>query len=647
MCSTSFILDRNLALILFGGKGGVGKTTCAAASALHCARRGQSTLLASTDPAHSLSDSLGTSLGNTPVPVSGVENLFVLELDASRELELFKRNYNSVLTEIVKRGTYFDEEDIKHFFSLSLPGLDELMAIIVLTEYLMEHSYDVIILDTAPTGHTSRMLELPEQMNNWLHVMDLMLAKHRYISSVFGRYTSDETDKFIESWKNRVSRLRKLLSDSTKTLFVPVMIPEVMSINETERLVAFLQEHNIPVKQVVINRIISDPECIFCKERKSDQDEALETIERKFKGFKKVLAPLWPREVKGIEELEAFGEEIFTSRRQRKEFFTEITGLSDDLLKSTYLPGEELLGKKYIIVGGKGGVGKTTVAAATGLYLSEQGKKVLLCSTDPAHSLSDCFGVAIGNSVTEVPGLRNLFGLEIAAPQMLGEFKSRYKKEIEEVFEGFLGSKNLDIKFDREVLTELINLTPPGLDEIMALLRLMEPEVQKGFDIFVLDSAPTGHLVRFLELPDLTRNWLRSFFKVMLKYREFVQLQRTANLMLEMARSVRTLQDKLLNPKETAFIGVVVPEEMIVSETKRLFSTLEQLKIESSSMVVNMLVPASNCSFCSQLRVQQKRYLIHLHKKYSGIHIAKIPLFPRQVKGIKKIKELSRLLFAF
>lgn len=642
----SFVLDRNLTLILFGGKGGVGKTTCAAASALHCARRGQSTLLASTDPAHSLSDSLGATLGSTPAPVPGVTNLFAMELDASRELELFKRNYNDVLTEIATRGTYFDEEDIKQFFSLSLPGLDELMAVIVLTEYLAKRSYDVIILDTAPTGHATRMLELPKQMDNWLSVMDLMLAKHRYLSSVFGRYIPDETDKFIEDWKNRVSRLKKVLSDSTKTLFVPVMIPEVMSINETEKLIKILQMYNISVNQVIINRVLSDPACAFCREKKTDQGKTLRTAEKKLEGFDKVLIPLWPGEVKGIEELEVFGEIIFTAKNQRKKLSPETTDLSDDLLQPIPLSGEDLLGKKYIIVGGKGGVGKTTVAAATGLYLSEQGKKVLLYSTDPAHSLSDCLGVTVGNCITKFPGTENLFGLEIAASEMLDEFKSRYKNEIEEVFEGLLGG-NLDIKFDREVLAGLIDLAPPGLDEIMALLKLTEPEIQKSFDIFVLDSAPTGHLVRFLEMPDVAKEWLGSFFKVMLKYRDIVQLDRTTNLMLEIARSVRTLQEKLLNSEETAFIGVAVPEEMVVSETKRLFSGLEQLKVGVSWLVANMIVPANDCSFCRQLRIQQKQHLALLQEKCQGMHIAKVPLLPRQVKGIENIKELSRLLYVF
>ncbi|OPL09754.1 MAG: hypothetical protein AVO34_04875 [Firmicutes bacterium ML8_F2] len=642
---SSFVLDRNFSLILFGGKGGVGKTTCAAATALHCARRGQSTLLASTDPAHSLGDSLETTLGSDPLPVPEVENLFALELDASRELELFKRKYNDVLTEIAARGTYFDEEDIKQFFALSLPGLDELMAIIVLMEQLANASYQVIILDTAPTGHATCMLELPKQMENWLRVLDLMLAKHRYLSSVFGRYTADETDRFIEDWKNKVYRLRKRLSDPASTLFVPVMIPEVMSINETEKLITILQKYSIPVKQMIINRVIRDSECVFCREKRADQNEALETIEKKFPGFDKVLAPLQPREVKGIEELEIFGKEIFTAGSQSKKSTTKTTCLIDGLLQPVHLAGEELLDKKYIIIGGKGGVGKTTVAAATGLYLSAQGKKVLVYSTDPAHSLSDSFGVDVGSRITKIPGTGNLFGLEIAAPEMLGKFKDRYKKEIEEVFQGFLGSRNLDIKFDREVMAELIDLSPPGLDEIMALLKLMEPEMQKGFDIFVLDTAPTGHLVRFLELPDVIREWLGSFFRVMLKYKEIVQLQRTVESMLEMAKSVRALQERFIDSKETAFIGVVVPEEMIISETKRLFSTLEQLRIKSSSLVANMLVPASDCNFCSQVRVMQKQHLNHLQKQYPGLHIAKVPLLSHQVKGLEKIQELSGYLY--
>jgi len=119
--------------------------------------------------------------------------------------------------------------------------------------------------------------------------------------------------------------------------------------------------------------------------------------------------------------------------------------------------------------------------------------------------------------------VRNLFALEIDADSLWTSFKEEFKKGIEEVFDGFL-AKGTDIKFDREVMTEMLELAPPGLDEIMALDTIMDLRNEGEFDIFVLDTSPTGHLLRFLELPDLVREWLKAFFRLLLKYKGVVRL---------------------------------------------------------------------------------------------------------------------------
>ena len=211
-----FLTNENLRLILFGGKGGVGKTTMAAMTALYLARTSQGRkkiLIISTDPAHSLSDSLGMPIGDRVTPVSyspksevrsptwevreqepeaektsdmGLRtsdnpNLYARELDAAELIDQFKRKNQAVMGKLAERGTYFDQEDITDFLDLSLPGMDEVMAIIEMAQLLKRQDFDTLIVDTAPTGHTVRMLNLPEQMKKWIEVMDLMQHKHRYM----------------------------------------------------------------------------------------------------------------------------------------------------------------------------------------------------------------------------------------------------------------------------------------------------------------------------------------------------------------------------------------------------------------------------------------------------------------------------------
>ena len=182
-----FLSDAGVRLLLFGGKGGVGKTTASAATALELALRHpeRSLLLISTDPAHSLQDSFS---GAKPPP-----NLKVLELDAQAYLHAFQEKNRQRLREIASRGTFLDEEDINRFMELSLPGMDELMAFLEISRWVKEGAYDGIIMDTAPTGHTLRLMEMPDMIRKWLEALDALLAKHRYMKKLFGDLMSGTT----------------------------------------------------------------------------------------------------------------------------------------------------------------------------------------------------------------------------------------------------------------------------------------------------------------------------------------------------------------------------------------------------------------------------------------------------------------------
>ncbi len=177
-----YLSNTKLKLIMFGGKGGSGKTTAACASAIHISLNHPEVkvLLISTDPAHSLGDSFDFRIGSQIIPIKEVPGLSVLEIDASALLETFKGRHKDAIQKLADRGTYFDQQDIAEFFCLSLPGLDELMAIIKVADILRSNDYDLIILDTAPTGHTMSLLDLPRHMLKWISVFDLMQNKHRY-----------------------------------------------------------------------------------------------------------------------------------------------------------------------------------------------------------------------------------------------------------------------------------------------------------------------------------------------------------------------------------------------------------------------------------------------------------------------------------
>jgi len=305
--------------LFFGGKGGVGKTTAASATALYLLNKlknNDSILLFSTDPAHSLSDSLDVKIGNRLVEVKQVRGarLFAYEMDASLALERFRAEHGKVLAEIAERGTLLDEQDINELLNLSLPGLDEVMSLFELSELDREGKYAHIVVDTAPSGHTSRLLRLPEVFDRMVKALDLMGDKHRYIMAHFARRkpVADEVDIFLRDLSQRIESVRNVLHDEEQTSFTLVTIPEAMSVRETERYLDVLREQHVPVRDLIVNRVEQEhDDCEYCRARVRSQRPWLKQIKSLFRDLRHHPVPLMADEVRGIDDLKKIGRLIW------------------------------------------------------------------------------------------------------------------------------------------------------------------------------------------------------------------------------------------------------------------------------------------------------------------------------------------------
>ena len=300
-----------LKLILFGGKGGVGKTTCACSTALYLAKDFK-TLIFSTDPAHSIADSLGEKIGNEPKEIKRVKNLSALEVNAEKALSKFKTEHENQIKKIMETGTNLDAEDIDSVLALPIPGMDEVMGFKTMIDLIDEASFDKYVVDTAPTGHALRLLTSPRLLDDWIKVMAKMRWKYRYVVETFaGKYNPDEGDDFLLTMKKTVKRIESLLRDPSRSEFIAVAIPEDMAILETERLINNLGKHGIKVKQLVINNVLRSSGCKFCREKRKEQDKYINQIRMKFNGLKTTIIPSQPREIKGIEALMSLKEQLF------------------------------------------------------------------------------------------------------------------------------------------------------------------------------------------------------------------------------------------------------------------------------------------------------------------------------------------------
>jgi arsenite-transporting ATPase len=316
-----------LKIIMFGGKGGVGKTTCASSAAIWAAEHGRNTLIISTDPAHSLGDSLGVDLPpGEATKILGVNNLTALEIDPKTDIS----EYKGLTTMNPLEGSDLPDlmggiplmEDIQDMASMSPPGIDEAFALMKVLEFIeTEHDYDLVIFDTAPTGHTLRFLSLPETLSGWIgKLLKMKLKLGNLMGLMKSLFTSAEKNKdnsleVLERLKESILKARDDLTNPMINSFVIVMIPEEMAISETGRLLNELYKYNIPVSNVVVNNLYLDEDdlCDFCISRRKMQHRNLGKIKEVFEeGFGKNLIeiPLFREEIREYDKLKEFSEHL-------------------------------------------------------------------------------------------------------------------------------------------------------------------------------------------------------------------------------------------------------------------------------------------------------------------------------------------------
>ena len=293
-------------LVFFGGKGGVGKTTSSAAFALHCANNGEKTLLVSTDPAHSLCDIFEKEIGSEITPLHN--NLFAIEIDPVEESENYIEGIKSKMKDIVSPIIIKEVEKQLDAASVS-PGSDESAVFDKLMEVILEYreKYDRIVIDTAPTGHTLRLLSLPELLGGWMdrliekrvQAMELYQMSRRYDREFKNSIQDDPVISTLKSRKDKMERTREILTNSELVSFVFVMNAEKLPLEETKKAIDILEKYGFIIQDIVVNRIL--PEDIsedFWKKRKALEQVYLEKIDEYFNDKNIIKVPLIAEDVK-------------------------------------------------------------------------------------------------------------------------------------------------------------------------------------------------------------------------------------------------------------------------------------------------------------------------------------------------------------
>lgn len=334
-CFDEMVTANQRKYYLLGGKGGVGKTSCAASLAVKFASHGHPTIVVSTDPAHSLSDSFSQDLsGGVLKPVQGVDSpLLALEITPERMKEEIKRQAGgdkSVknMMDSMGLGMFAGELgdlNLEDMLNAASPGIDEIAAISKVLQFVESPEYSRftrIVFDTAPTGHTLRLLSLPDfydsSISKITKLKKKITAAASAFTSVFGKKKEIQEQgpsNELDQLKERMEKVRNVFRDVDTTEFVIVTIPTVMAINESSRLHASLRKENVPVHRLIVNQLLppSESDCKFCSVRRKEQTRVLGLIEKdtELSGLKMIQSPLLDAEIRGVPALKFMGDLIW------------------------------------------------------------------------------------------------------------------------------------------------------------------------------------------------------------------------------------------------------------------------------------------------------------------------------------------------
>lgn len=627
-----------LNLIFFTGKGGVGKTTlsCGFARALAKQFPTEKILLVSTDPAHSLGDVLQFSVGSNTQIMPDIPNLFVQAFDAQLLLQDFKEKYGKILEILVERGSFVEGEDLTPAWDMSWPGLDELMGLLEIQRLFTENLFDRVVVDMAPTGHALNLLGLMDFLDNLLAALELFQEKHRVISRSFvGRYNPDESDAWLDKMKQDLTAGRSLIQDQNHTACLVVAIAEAMSYLESQRLVQQLQDLKIASKGFFVNRILSDKALnsmsVGNLHRYGEQQLILEKFTSLAGEIPVFIVPELTKEPLGGNGLDDLISQILPYSTSNLPL--TLPSLEIFLPEKVRPSFSDFIAEKrrLIIVGGKGGVGKTTVAAAIAWGMAQKypDKQIRVISIDPAHSLGDAFAVKLGHEPSLIT--QNLSAQEVDSEIILNQFREDYLWELAEMMSGDSGDENSAIKlaYGPQAWRQIVSQALPGMDEMLSVVEVMRLLESNEIDLIILDTAPTGHLLRFLEMPAAMSDWLAWIFKLWIKYQDVLGRVDFMGRLRSLRTSIVQAQKKLKDGEYTEFIGVVQAEAAIFAEQARLSESLEKMGVQQRFLVHNRY--DGNVEIDGEL--------------FAGKTVVRLPVLPRSVEAMGLIEMASSLLF--
>jgi arsenite/tail-anchored protein-transporting ATPase len=636
-------------LRVFVGKGGVGKTTVSSAYAVGSARKGKSrVLLISSDPAHSLADLFGTRLGDRPqaVALPGGRRLFLWQVNAEKEFRAFISKYKEGLLATVESGTIFSRQEIEPLLDTALPGLAEISALLAVEQALSSGKYDRIVLDTAPFGHTLRLLQLPEQFARFLDFLEIAGSRDQILAAHFGGRVETGPQRFLRDWRAIVEAMRQAVSRDAQIFLVTT--PEKFSLNEALRVTEALRNSPIAVEisAVVLNRAVQRAgRCMLCRRRAAMTAFARKTLHQHYPRRPVLMGEDWGAPVQGTAALNVFAQQVFEGKHKT---ISEVQPPRAPELRLRRVPWP-IPDSKLTLVLGKGGVGKTTVSAGLGFRSRSARPKqaVTICSVDPAPSLDDIFQQEVVNQPQPVLGDPRFTAAEMDSAAEFAVWVRGVKDKIDQALSLEQSGVHVELSFERRLFTALLDIVPPGVDEVFAVFRILDL-LEAGALTVIIDMAPTGHALELLRLPERMLHWSRLLLKTLAAHRTLALAQDVAVEIAAFGQRVRELASLLQDSQRARVWTVMLPEPLPDRETERLREHLAGLAMAGGPLLVNrVLFPkdVGNCLRCRRTRQWQLATLDRLRRRGDFAEIYVLKNFGEEIAGKNGLRSLTSELW--
>ena len=607
--------------VFFSGKGGVGKTSMACTTAVRIADEGKRTLIVTTDPASNLADVFEQQIGHQITPIRDIQNLWAMEIDPDLAAEEYRNRALAPIREVFPpQMVQVIEEQMKGPCTTEVAAFDRFTDFLDVPE-LNDRSFDVVVFDTAPTGHTLRLLELPFE---WSHMLEA--------ASQGSGQTCIGPAATVQDARQKYERAIHALRDAALTSFTFVLHPEAIAVKETKRAIAELEKLGIHNYQLIVNGVIPAEESanpLFAA-RADLQARYLHQIETEFPMPARRMA-LLSDEIKGVQRLREVAA-IFFDRQPASlppqvarggQRSTAPSATMNPAALTRLLPNGH---SRTLFFAGKGGVGKTVASCVTAVWLARQGHRTLLLTTDPAAHLGDVLDVPVGDQVTAIPGISNLWAAQIDPKAAAEAYKSRILEDARR-----RGKPEESLK----VMAE--ELDSPCTEEMAAFDRFIDFASQPDWDVIVFDTAPTGHTLRLLELPI---DWSQQ-----LSIKVFASVDTNAADDVAKQRFGRVIE-MMRDPERSTFAFVMYPESTPILEAYRAAQELRTVGIEPGLVVANQIIPADQATtpFIQARRAMQEGYLAEIHRRFA-VPVIQIPLFPYEIKGLGVLSEVGASVY--